>query len=138
MADPEAPNTPTTAPEAAGWATDDDGPEHPADAPADPIPGLAELAAEIGGLREDARRREALLERREAQVRDLSLKLARSIDAVARQRAQRLAAEEQLQQVKGSRFWPLVHFLYVLRRGIRARLLRLRARLRRRVAAPSD
>lgn len=94
----------------------------------EPPPGLAEIAAELRLLREDARRREALLARREAQVRDLSLKLARSTDAVTRQRALRARAEEQVQQIKGSRFWPLVHALYGARRRIRARLMRLRRR----------
>ena len=80
---------------------------------------LAAVATQLEGLRQDARRREALLDRREAQVRDLSAKLAEAMDAAARQRAMRVRAEGQLQQIKGSRFWPLLRSLYALRRKLR-------------------
>jgi hypothetical protein len=83
------------------------------------VPDLAAIAAQIEGLREDARRREALLERREAQVRDLSVKLAEAIEAGARQRALRLRAEAQLEQIKRSRLWPLLRSIYGLRRKLR-------------------
>ena len=79
----------------------------------------ASIAAQIQGLRDDARRREALLERREAQVRDLSVKLAEAMQASARQRALRVRAESQLEQIKRSRLFPLLRSLYVLRRKLR-------------------
>jgi DNA anti-recombination protein RmuC len=80
---------------------------------------LAAVAAQLEGLRQDARRREALLERREAQVRDLSAKLAEAMAAGARQRAHRMRAEAQLERITGSRFWPLLRSLYALRRKVR-------------------
>ena len=90
------------------------------------------MALQLQGLRDDMRRREGLLARREAQVRDLSLKLAEAVNLAARERGARDRAEAQLDMVRTSRFWPLVRRAYGARASLRGRANRVRARFRHR------
>ena len=64
------------------------------------------------------------------------MKLAQATESTAKQRALRIRAEDQLQQVKGSRLWPIIRALYSFKRRARARLQRIRARAGRRGAPP--